>query len=128
MRYLLDTHTAMWYMGNTPNPLPFNTKEIISNNENYIYLSSVSLWEIAIKVNLGKLTLSLTFDEFLNRITNSDFNILQIENEYLKKLADLPFLHKDPFDRLLISTAIVENLIIITADESIHKYDVSCIF
>ena len=128
MGYLLDTHTIMWYVGNSPNPLSLNMKELISNNENYIYLSSVSLWEIAIKVNLGKLTLSLTFDKFLDRIMNSDFNILQIENEYLRKLADLPFLHKDPFDRLLIATAVAENLVIITADESIHKYDVACIF
>ena len=127
MKYLLDTHAVIWYMGNSLS-LPPSTKEIIDSQENHIYLSSISLWEIAIKVNLGKLKLSLDFDELLNKIVNSDFNILQIENEHLKTLAALPFLHKDPFDRLLVSTAITENLIIITSDENIYKYNVQWIF
>jgi len=127
MKYLLDTHTVLWYMGNSP-VLPAKIKEIIVNSENSISVCSVSLWETAIKVNLGKLKLSLTFDDFLAKIRNSDFNMLQIGDEYLKKLSVLPFIHKDPFDRLLIATALVENLTIVTKDNNIQKYDVSWIW
>jgi PIN domain nuclease of toxin-antitoxin system len=122
MRYLLDTHTVIWYLGKSPS-LSLRAKEIIDNAGNRRYISSASLWEIAIKVNLGKLDLHTTFDVFLDRIQYRDIEILQIKNEYLKRLSVLPLIHKDPFDRLLIATALVENLTLITADENVRKYD-----
>ena len=127
MKYLLDTHALIWYLEDSPN-LPSEIKEIIDNNENRIYLCSVSCWEIAIKISIGKLKLHLNFDEFLNKIKSSDFDILQIKDEHLKRLTALPFLHKDPFDRLLVSTAITENLTLITTDENIRYYDVSWVW
>ena len=123
MKYLLDTHVIIWYFEDSPN-LPLKKKEIIDSSENSIYLCSVSLWEIAIKINLNKLKLNLTFSEFLNIIKNNDFDVLQIEDEYLEGLLVLPFIHKDPFDRLILATAIVEGMTLITADEDIHKYNV----
>ena len=125
MKYLLDTHAVIWYFENSLR-LPGGAKEIIDNNDTSICLCTVSLWEIAIKISSGKLKLSLTFEEFLDKIKEYDFELLQIGEAHLKKLTALPFLHKDPFDRLLIATALVENLTIITADDNIHKYDVSC--
>jgi PIN domain nuclease of toxin-antitoxin system len=127
MRYLLDTHTIIWYLDDSLR-LPPKTGKIIDNSNNRRCISSVSLWEIAIKLNLGKLTLNFTFDEFLDKIRSSEFEILQIRDEYLKRLSVLPPIHKDPFDRLLISTALVENLTIITADENVRKYDVAWIW
>jgi len=124
---LLDTHAIIWYLEDLPK-IPQEMKEIIKLSENNIYICSISLWEIAIKINLGKLDLALTFDELLNEIKNSDFIILQIEDEYLKGLSSLPYLHKDPFDRLIISTALAEDLTIITIDENIQKYDVNWIW
>jgi len=123
MKYLLDTHAVIWYFEASPE-LPQKIRDIIHNNEIGIYISSVSLWEIAIKINLGKLDLKLQLDELLNIIKNRDFNILQIEDEYLTGLSALPYIHKDPFDRLLISTALAEDFTIITIDENIQKYDV----
>jgi len=123
MKYLLDTHTIIWHLDDSPR-LPLKTKEIIGNNENRIYISSVSLWEIAVKWSLGKLELRFTLEELLDKIKNSDVEILQIEDDHLKRLVALPFIHKDPFDRLLIATALVESLTIITVDENIQKYDV----
>jgi PIN domain nuclease of toxin-antitoxin system len=105
--------------------LPLKIREEIRNNKNSVYLSSASLFEIAIKVSLGKLRLSVTFDEFLDRINGAEFEILHIRDEYLKYLINLPFIHKDPFDRLIISSALAEDLILITADENIHRYDIS---
>ena len=127
MRYLLDTHVVIWHFEDLPKITPAVNK-IIDSPANSIYISSVSLWEIAIKLNLGKLTVNFTFDELIGDIKNGDFYILQIEDEYLQGLSDLPFIHKDPFDRLLISTALAEDLTIITADENIQKYDVSWVW
>ena len=127
MRYLLDTHVIIW-MAEDSQKLPPKMKEIIKLTQNSIFISSISIWEIAIKMNLGKLKLNLAFDELLIGIKNSDFDILQIEDEYLEGLFVLPFLHKDPFDRLLISTALAEDLTIITIDENIQKYDVPWIW
>ena len=95
---------------------------------NSVYLSSASLWEIAIKTSLGKLELKKSFEKLLVDLNSTDIVILQIENEYLKKLTALPAIHKDPFDRLIIATALAEDLTIITADENIQKYDVSWIW
>ena len=127
MKYLLDTHSVIWYLKASPE-LPKKIRDLIHNNETGIYISSVSLWEIVIKMSLGKLDINMPLDELLDIIKSKDFNILQIEDECLKKLSNLPFIHKDPFDRLIISTALAENLIIITADENIKKYDVSWIW
>ncbi|MCL2004878.1 MAG: type II toxin-antitoxin system VapC family toxin [Planctomycetaceae bacterium] len=127
MKYLLDTHALLWYFDDSPR-LPLKTREIVNRNRKSIYLCSVSLLEIAIKVSVGKLMLSLAFEEFLDAVKHSDIKFLQIEGEHLKRLAVLPFLHKDPFDRMLVATAFVENLTIITADANIHKYDVSCLW
>ena len=127
MKYLLDTHAVIWYIEDS-SELPKKISDLIDNPENDIYISSVSFWEISIKVSLGKLDLELPFDEFLANIRNRDFSFLQIEDEYLNRLLDLPFVHKDPFDRLIITSALVENLIIITIDENIKKYDVPSIW
>ena len=127
MKYLLDTHTLIWLSERSPK-LSMRTKELFVDRKNSIYVCSASLWEIAIKVRLGKLKLRSTFRELLNHVENSDFEMLQIENDYLEKLSVLPFIHRDPFDRLLIATALSEGLTIITTDDNIQRYDVPCIW
>ena len=127
MKYLLDTHAIIWYFEDSQK-LPQEITELIDTPKTIKCISAVSLWEIAIKMNLGKLDLKFSFDELLNRIYEADCENLQIENAHLKTLLGLPDIHKDPFDRLLIASAIVGNLTIITADESIHKYDVRWIW
>ena len=127
MRYLIDTHVIIWLAVNA-HELPKGIKELIERTENDIYICSVSLWEIAIKIKLGKLDLKLPLDRLLNDIKTYGFNILQIEDNYLCKLLELPNIHKDPFDRLIISTALVEGLTIITIDENIQKYDAQWIW
>jgi len=127
MKYLLDTHVIIWMIEDSPN-LPLAIREIIKNPENQVVICSISLWEIAIKMNIGKLTLSVTFDELVDILRNGDFDFVQVEDEYLSCLSKLPLLHKDPFDRLLISTAIVEKITLITIDENIQKYDVSWVW
>jgi len=127
MGYLLDTHAIIWYFENSAE-LPDEIEKIIDNPEVSIYICSVSLWEIAIKVSIGKLELQIPLNELLNHIHNGDFNVLHIGDTHLNRLIDLPFIHKDPFDRLIISSALVEGLTIITVDENIKKYNVPCIW
>ena len=123
MKYLFDTHALIWYFEDS-SKVPEKIVNLIDSSVNQKYICSASLWEIAIKTNIGKLEMNFSFDDLLNEIANSDLVILQIEDDYLRKLSNLPLLHKDPFDRLLIATAIVEGMTIITVDENIHKYDV----
>ena len=123
MLYLLDAHAVIWYLEDSPKMSP-KARDIIDADENDIAISTTSLWEISIKINLGKLKLTVSFNEFLDNVRSSNFDILPIEDEHLKMLSDLPYLHKDPFDRLLIATAMSKNITLITIDENIQKYDV----
>ena len=127
MKYLIDTHVVIWLAINS-SELPEGINELIKNPENDIYICSVSLWEIAIKMNLGKLDLKRPLNKLLSDIKTYGFNVLQVEDEYLCNLLTLPYIHKDPFDRLIISTALAEDLVIITIDENIQKYDVPWIW
>ncbi|MCL2088045.1 MAG: type II toxin-antitoxin system VapC family toxin [Oscillospiraceae bacterium] len=127
MKYLLDTHVIIWHFEDSPK-LSQKAVKAIYNPDNDVFISSISLWEIAIKINTGKLNLAFAFDELLSEIKDNNFGVLQIKDEYLRKLSVLPYIHKDPFDRLLISTTLNENVTIITADENIQKYDVSWIW
>jgi PIN domain nuclease of toxin-antitoxin system len=127
MKYLLDTHVVIWYLEDSSN-LSGKVKEIIDDPENDIFIYSVSLWEIAIKMNLGKLRLDLTLDELLAYVNSNYFTILHIKDKHLHELMGLPFFHKDPFDRLIISAAVSEKLTVISIDNYIRKYDVQWIW
>ena len=115
---LLDTHAFLWFEGNDPR-LPQNVMVEIQTNE-HVFISVVSFWEIAIKSSLGKLELQVPIDEMMEK---SGFFLLPIKASHLKKLVELPWIHRDPFDRLLISQAKSEGLKLVTKDENIKKYD-----
>ena len=122
MRYLLDTHVILWLYDNYV-LLPNRIIKIISDPANELYISSVTLWEIAIKKGLNRLQIPLSMDEIYNLINKGPIEILHIEKKHLNVYTDLEFIHRDPFDRLLISTAIAERLVLITHDNVIQKYD-----
>jgi PIN domain nuclease of toxin-antitoxin system len=127
MKYLIDTHALIWLIEN-PTKRSSEARTIIESRKNKLYLSSASLWEIAIKVGLGKLNLKRPFEQLLADLGSTNITILQIANDYLLNLATLPDIHKDPFDRLLVATATAEKFAILTADENIHKYDVEWVW
>ncbi|MCL2765503.1 MAG: type II toxin-antitoxin system VapC family toxin [Treponema sp.] len=126
-RYLLDTHSAIWFF-NGDNSLSETAKKIIFNTSNIKYVSIVSAWEIAIKVSLGKLEFSGKVAGFIYDIERNGFILAPIKPTHLSTLENLPMIHRDPFDRLLIATAIAENMTLITVDENIVKYEVSQIW
>ncbi len=95
----------------------------IENNENF--LSIVSIWEIAIKYGIGKLNLGLPFNDFIDQqIIPNGIQLLEIKLEHIKVSATLPLYHRDPFDRLLISQSIVEDVVIVSADSTFSLYPV----
>ncbi len=98
-------------------------KDLIEDTSNTSYLSVVSLWEMSIKYNLGKLTLDPNYEEFVDReVTTSTIQLLNIELEHIRINATLPFHHRDPFDRLIIAQSIAENIPIVTVDSAFDKY------
>jgi PIN domain nuclease of toxin-antitoxin system len=121
-RYLDDTHTAIWFFdGNTM--LSPAADQIIRDRTNRIYLSVISAWELTIKINIGKLSFPGDAAGFMQVAKDNDIAIVPIEIAHLTILKELPLIHRDPFDRLLIATAISEKMTIITADTNIARYD-----
>ena len=125
--YLLDTHTAIWFF-NGDGMLSETAKHTILDSSNLKYLSIVSAWEIAIKIGLGKLDFNGKAAGFIHLAESNGFIIAPIKAEHLTAFENLPFIHRDPFDRLLIATAIAEQMTLITVDENIAKYDVPLIW
>ena len=123
MDILLDTH-ALWWFLNGSDKMPDTVKEAILNPENTIYVSIASVWEAAIKMSIGKLRFDGGVDGFLEAIENEDFLLLDITPKHIKMVKDLPFIHRDPFDRMLVAQAIVEELYIMTIDSNMVKYDI----
>src|SRR6185312_7679385 len=118
-RYLLDTHCLVWFQEDNPK-IPENISELISDPNNTILFSQVSLFELAIKQKIGKLPdFSVTIEDVNTQALKDGFTFLNIQNSHIYSYTALRLLenHRDPFDRLLIATAITEDAIILSADE-----------
>ena len=125
MKYLLDTHTLIWFLTGDKK-LSDKARHLIDNPGNRKFLSIASLWEIAIKVSLGKLALNKSFEKlFPEQLHFNRIEILDITVDNLIKLTTLPFHHRDPFDRLIIAQALVEGLPIIGADVIFDAYGIN---
>jgi PIN domain nuclease of toxin-antitoxin system len=120
MNFLLDTHVLIWALENNPTLSELSRNSII-DGRNMIFVSPISVWEIGIKKSLGKLE---TPDNLLEEIKAHRFSLLQIDFNHALLAGNLPDIHKDPFDRMLIAQAIIEKLTLITRDKLIGEYDV----
>lgn len=124
MRLLLDTHTFLWFTLDDP-LLSKHALALIVNPDNDILVSPISYWEIAIKISIGKYSLSEPVAQFFEReIAGNQFDILPIQPKHVGPLASLLFHHRDPFDRLLIAQAIVEQVPVISVDAAFDAYPV----
>lgn len=124
MKYLLDTHTLLWHVQKNP-LLSQDFVQKIESKSNQILISTASLWEMTIKINIGKLKIGEPLEDFIERIEHSDIEIIPITKSHLLTLETLPIHHRDPFDRLIICQAIVENLGVISKDEAFDNYAVT---
>lgn len=119
-KYLLDTHILLWWLVDDPR-LSNNVREILSDPNNYIVVSVVSAWEISIKLGLNKdFKMSVSLEDCFDK--KNGFSSLPVHLKHVFELEKLPPLHKDPFDRMLISQAIAEECILISSDEKISQY------
>ena len=126
MRILLDTHTVLW-MVNEHEKLSTTAKALLRNHEITLFISIASFWEMAIKVSLGKLSqLDGGIGVFMEKMETMPIELFPITTDHIRIVESLPFVHRDPFDRLIVATAMAENMTILTADSFIPKYDVSC--
>ena len=124
MKYLLDTHVLIWFAEDNKK-LSKDFKDIISNQNNIIFVSVASVWETVIKLQLKKMKLKSSIREIIKEY---EFEIVNIKMEHVLELQKLPNIHKDPFDRLLISQAIVENMTLVSADTKFPKYQVNLLW
>lgn len=128
MTLLLDTHSFLWFWWDDPQ-LSETAKQVICDATNRKLVSTVSCWEIAIKVSLKKLDLGTPYQGFIHQhMVRNNFELLQITDEHLAVLVDLPFHHKDPFDRLLIAQALYEQIPIVSVDSQLDAYGVTRIW
>ena len=122
MKYLLDTHTFLWFINDAPE-LSIPAKTFIEDPENIIYLSIASLWEIAIKFSLGKLFIPPPFLEFISsQLDENNISLLEITPQHIGVVAGMPFHHRDPFDRLIIAQSLADNIPIIGKDAVFDAY------
>jgi PIN domain nuclease of toxin-antitoxin system len=122
VRLLLDTHVLLWWLADD-RKLTKNGHAIIANPDNEVFVSSVSLWEIAIKTALGRLEIEL--DDLENAIARNGFRSLPIGFRHALTAARLPAVHRDPFDRMLVAQAGVEELRVVSHDRVFERYSLS---
>lgn len=124
MKILLDTHIFLWFINNDPQLSP--TAKTLLESDVDLVVSVASLWEIAIKVSIGKMTLPKPFEVFIpEQLQQNEIEILPIEVHHLTQVGKLPFYHKDPFDRLLISQSLTEGIPIVSVDTIFDQYNVN---
>ena len=128
MNLLLDSHASVW-MHEKPHRLSVKVASEILNPANQLFLSVASVWELQIKIKLGKFSFSDTLENVIveeRRVNN--LQILSVQLSHVLYLENLPLHHKDPFDRLLISQAIVENMTLVSADANFARYQMNLLW
>ena len=127
MNNLLDTHAFIWFIEGD-NQLSTHARISIERPDATNLVSIASLWEIAIKISLGKLKLRTSFSKISQQILDNGFQVLPITFEDTLILSELPFYHRDPFDRILICQSSTNNLSVISKDKIFTKYEVALIW
>ena len=127
MRLLLDTHALLWFAAGDSR-LARRARRAIEDDANAVLLSAASVWEMAIKISLGRLTLPTTATEFMRSKLQSGLEMLPVDWSHAAAVETMPFHHRDPFDRLLIAQAQLEDLTIVTGDPAFRKYNVRIVW
>lgn len=123
MRALLDTHTLLWFAADDPR-LSQSADHAIRDRGIQAFVSVASLWEIGIKIRIGKLKLDHGWDGLLQGMKQNDLQVLPVTPQHVVMTCQLPFHHRDPFDRMLVAQALVEDLTIVSADSQFDAYGI----
>jgi PIN domain nuclease of toxin-antitoxin system len=123
MKLIVDTHAFLWWLMDQPKLLPSALIEM-QNRNNDVFVSSAVIWEIAIKQSLGKIQIP---PDLIDVVRKSGFEFLLISEVHALATQRLPLIHKDPFDRMLVAQALIENATIVTSDAYSPQYGVNCL-
>lgn len=121
MRLLLDTHALLWWLGEYDRLSPA-TYDAIAGGEYEVFVSHACIWEVLIKAAKGKLRPP---ESIIERCTAENFALLPIDLRHIQETASLPFLHGDPFDRIMVAQARCEDMVLVTSDRAITQYEVT---
>jgi len=128
VKLLLDTQAFLWWVEGTP-ALGRRARTAVANPDNEVFFSIASCWELAIKLSLGKLRLTQRLDRFIpEQLRVNGFSLLAVELRHVVDVVDLPFHHRDPFDRLLAAQALHDDLAIVSADRAFRRYGVTVVW
>jgi PIN domain nuclease of toxin-antitoxin system len=127
MNVLIDTQSFIWFIEDDAK-MPIKIKNFMNNKDNVLLLSIASLWEITIKMSIGKLKMQKNINDLIKDILEDGFKILSIKPEHLLNLSKLEFIHKDPCDRMIISQGIAENISIVSSDNIFKEYPIQVIW
>lgn len=128
MSLLLDTQALLWFILDDPR-LSGKARASIAASDVSVFVSPASIWEIAIKISLGKYALPAPFAVFWGeQLQENDFSLLPVSVSHAARLIDLPFHHRDPFDRLIVSQALVEGMPLVSSDDTFDPYGVERIW
>jgi PIN domain nuclease of toxin-antitoxin system len=127
MNLLLDTHTLIWFSENDPQ-ISQHAKDAIQTPGHKWFVSRVTYWEMAIKFSIGKLAVKQTLDQIMAEVRSNYFEVLPIEDSHILMVETLPFLHRDPFDRMLIAQALTEDFTLVSNEKLFDDYGVKRIW
>lgn|SRR5690606_38068333 len=128
MRLLLDTHTLLWWSGKS-RLLSAKARDLLEDTTSEVFVSVANAWEMQIKAQVGKLTLHKPWSKIIRgQMETNGFRLLQVELPHIEVLDQLPFHHKDPFDRLLLAQALHEGMTLVSNDSKLAQYPVSLIW
>ena len=124
MELLLDTHSLLWFIYGSPK-LSEGARELIENTDNKAFVSIASLWEMAIKISKGNLSIDFPLEHFISdQVQANGITLLEIKPPHLAKVIEIPFHHKDPFDRLIIAQSMVEDFPVVGNDGRFDDYEI----
>jgi len=123
LKYILDTHTFIWW-NDDPQLLSEKVVALCEDPSNKLFVSLASVWEMQIKLQLKKLKLSASLESIIEQQQANNIELLTLTTQHILNLSTLPMHHKDPFDRLIISQANMDNAILLSADKKLELYDV----
>ena len=127
MDLLLDTHTLIWFF-NADEQLSVNARNLVANPTNNCFLSIASIWEMGIKISLNKLELRGNLAQVAQFMAENSIELLPITFGHVQQLATLPFHHRDPFDRIIIAQALIEQLVLVTKDAVFGQYKAATVW
>ncbi|NTS43833.1 type II toxin-antitoxin system VapC family toxin [Flavisolibacter sp. BT320] len=127
MDLLLDTHAFIWFL-NGDNQLPVGVRNLVADTTNRCFLSIASLWEIAIKNSLGKLTMQGSFSQLAIFLNENAIEVLPVTFEHIQRLLQLEYFHRDPFDRMILAQSLTENITLVSKDEAFRRYGASLLW